>query len=101
MNYEKDNVIGNLFKKIRDSLDKNIKEMASELNIKPFELKDIELGNSLPSVELLLLIKEKYNIETNSFIEYVKNQQQKRKYTDVNTRKVTICYTRDIKSHRK
>lgn len=77
MDWTQKNFLGKYLQGQREQLGKTIREMAGELDVRPVELRDVELGNKLPSLEMLQDMKALYGIENDFCIEFLLNRQEK------------------------
>ena len=94
------NFVGKYICYQRETIGKTTREMAKELGITPSKLNDIEMGNTLPNLELLQQIQKKYGIECSACIEFLLNRQEKKtKKSNKYIPKVQVCYVRNNNSY--
>lgn len=91
------NYIGKYIQKQRESFAMSKRDLAKILGITPSKLNDIELGNTLPELELLQLMQSKCGFLMDSCVEFLLNWQGKNKTKSTNKKisKLQICYTKD------
>lgn len=94
------NYIGKYIQQQRLGVGMPLREMANILGITPSKLNDIELGNTLPELELLQLMEAKLGIKTDSCIEFLLNWTGKKRNATAKKTKtpaVQTCYVRGYK----